>query len=170
LNAFVLQQFNAFGERKSCHGQIGRQADLNHNLNVVEASSRDNRSYALARLQCSWFAVGVSQLLLLQTVHLFLQLRDVLEDSRHWWECSASSAEGPEEKECTFRQDVLLALEPCVTRRVQDWWFISLHPSSATNSCIKRATIYTKRTTKSLHKKDNEKPSGPLLGLIVMSH
>lgn len=85
MKAFVLQHFNALGERESCGGHIAVQADLNHDLRVVEASSRNNGSYDLAGVEDSWLAVGVGQLLLppLQVVHLLLQLRDVLENSGH---------------------------------------------------------------------------------------
>ena len=83
MKAFVLHHFYALGQRKTCGSHVAVQADLNHDLRIVEASSRNNGSYNLARVQNSWFAVGVRQLLLppLQVVHLLLQLGDVLENS-----------------------------------------------------------------------------------------
>lgn len=74
MEAFVLQHFYALGEGQSCGSHIALQADLNHDLRVVEASRRNNGGYDLARVQNSWFAIGVRQLLLppLQVVHLLL--------------------------------------------------------------------------------------------------
>lgn len=85
MKAFVLQYFYSLGQRKSCTSNFAQQTDLNHDFFVIEASNRNDRSYILAHAQYSWFAVGFSQLLLLvlQILDLFLQLGDVLEDSRH---------------------------------------------------------------------------------------
>jgi hypothetical protein len=86
VKACVLQHLYALGERESRGCHIAVQADLNHDLRVVEASSRNNgSSYDLAGVENSRLAVGVGQLPLppLQVVHLLLQLRDVLEDSGH---------------------------------------------------------------------------------------
>lgn len=91
MKTFVLQYFDTLGERKNRAGHIAQQADLNHDLHVIDAGSRNDGSHALAHHlvpQHSWFAVGGArrrQLLLLplQILHLLLQLGYVLEHARH---------------------------------------------------------------------------------------
>ena len=77
---FILQHVDALG-----HGQISshsaHQADLDHDIPVVDAGGGHNRSCVLPHGQHSRLAAGPRQLLLLllQAFHLLLQLRDVLE-------------------------------------------------------------------------------------------